>query len=341
MRRLFPLALVCASACAAALAGDAREGRRGATQAGHGERPFQTTMLSDDARQRLQQALCRVAESELDRRSRSEAFSDRFHVITDLPRPLRAERVLEVLEASFDAFERLLGPPKRDRFAGKPVKTYVFRSALAYQRVLNATGTATWSGGFYHPAGLIALHGRWQTPQYFTSSLLHEATHALVDRYLRAPDVVLPRWLEEGFADYLGHSDYRQGALQPGKHRTHWGGIVYDPHDDRYEPIATTARTEALRTKRDLSRGRAVSFAELLEIATPDFYGPQRQTFYAEAWMAIEFLRHGRPEWATGAFPRFMEAVAAGETVGQALRDSYAAEPADLNEQYRRYALGF
>ena len=51
------------------------------------------------------------------------------------------------------------------------------------------------------------------TSEALLGTMMHEATHAFVDRHMTEPGRYLPRWLGEGFAEYVGYSEVRKGRL--------------------------------------------------------------------------------------------------------------------------------
>ena len=87
----------------------------------------------------------------------------------------------------------------------------------SFDRLKAELGALEWSDGFYDPAGLFAFHLEVASMESLLGIMMHEATHAYVDRYLVQPGSYLPRWLGEGFAEYVGNSEIRKGKLIPGR----------------------------------------------------------------------------------------------------------------------------
>ncbi len=297
--------------------------------------------LPADERARLRDALCRSAELELDPRRRDQATSELFVVTTDVPGRGVAQRLLAHLDATRERVASSLGTSGEVRLQTEPVHVYVLASAHAYQRLLSRAQQLSWSAGFYHPSGFIALNGQWPAQEFLYRYLMHEATHALIDRMVRKTGVELPRWLEEGFADYIGHADLVRGELYPGRHRDRWAGRAFDPRADSFLLVPSAARLDAAQVKAVVRRGEALSLRDLFALDSRSFYGADRQRYYTQAWMAVEFLHHGQANWDTAGFPSFFRAVAEGTPLSEAFQRVYGTQPESLDEAFHKFALQF
>ena len=289
----------------------------------------------------LRDALCKSAESELDSRNRQAAASDLFVVVTDVPGRGAAQRLLAHLDATRERIASSLGTAGIFRLREEPVHVYVLARADAYQRLLSRAQQLSWSAGFYHPSGFIALNGQWPSHDFLYGYLMHEATHALIDRMVRKTGVEMPRWLEEGFADYIGHADLVRGELRPGRHRERWAGRAFAPKIGEFVLIPSAARLDAAQVKRIVRSGKRLSLRDLFELDSQSFYGADRRRYYTQSWMTVEFLHHGRADWDTTAFPQFFRAVASGAPIREAFVSTYGSAPEDLDEAFRQFALRF
>ncbi len=168
------------------------------------------------------------------------------------------------------------------------------------------------------------------------SIMLHEATHAYLDRYVARPGAAIPRWLGEGLADYVGNSEIRDKHLVPGRtrkteiYRGPWGAVR----------AKSTARFGVEDLKKAIRDGSALTVSDLLQAGPDRFYGDKHSMFYAMSWVFVHFLRHGRPEWTEETFPSLLFYVAEGYPAADVLRALYGT-PEALQPEFERYAKKF
>jgi hypothetical protein len=266
---------------------------------------------------------------------RSEASTDWVHVWTDTNAET-ARAVASNVDALFRTIAARLLPGLESASARHKLQVVVYRSESSYQQLMEATEQFEWSAGFYSPAGLVAFHLEQYSDEAATHILLHEATHAFVDRHLARRGVALPRWLDEGFADYVGNSRIRKGLLEPG--RTLKGTIEMGGSGAMRIKTVGALQLDAARAA--LRKGRGLGVRELIA-ATPDtFYGENREIFYASAWLLVHYLRDGGEAWATDRFPKLMLYLAEGYSPEAAVRGLYG-DPAALDADFRRYVRAF
>ncbi|MCP3978728.1 MAG: hypothetical protein GY716_05270 [bacterium] len=268
----------------------------------------------------------------LDQAKLKSANSTRFMVFTDGPTEGLAEMLASNLEVTFDTLHRIIG----ERLGPQPepyrIVVFMFASDSGYQSV----SKLDWSSGSYSPLGILAFHMQMPSNESLLGTMLHEATHAYLDRYLAKPGVLFPRWLDEGFAEYVGNSTIKKGQLIPGKtrkteiYRTPWMAV-------RGKSLARYGVTEV---KKAMRQGKAMTIAELISMDVQDFYGEQRELHYPMSWLLVHFLRHGEESWAEESFPRLMLYVAEGYPATDAFRVVYG-EPTALDDAFRRYVKTF
>ncbi len=304
---------------------------------------FRRMVLSLPApqRQQLLEQLSRRAEALIDPAHRTSAESEHFAVVTDLPQRGVAQRLARNFEAARLAASNVLRPTIPESPAGVKVHAYVYASDTAYDKLVASVSAFEWTAGFYHPAGLIALHANWPTPQHMLSIQVHEAVHALVDQQVVRPGVSLPRWLDEGLAEYLGHSDVRRGRLVPGSHRQNWAGFYFVPNVQEVLLVPTTGSAKTRVAKRAARLGRALSLSQLMGATPVQFYNVQRSLYYSQSWLVVHFLRHGEAGWDVQRFPRFVLYAAEGYPALDAFRAVYGADPAQFEERFQQYLLRF
>ena len=294
--------------------------------------------MSDGERQLLADRIAEQAEALIKKDKRAVASDDWFQVVTDFGGPKQADTILHNLEATYVAITKLLGSritpsPRRQR-----IRVYVFETSAQYQALCAKAMPFEGSSGFYHVAGVLAFHTQHPTVGWFLSIMLHETTHAFMDRHLIRPGFDLPRWLGEGFAEYIGASDIKNNQIVPGAHKK-----KQELGAGPGEPMLwqTWSRARSQEAKRAQKQDRALKLTEIVEAGPETFYGKDVDLFYAQGWLAVHFLRHGRPEWVDSAFPRFLLYTAEGYSASEAMRASYGVGPAELEAEYQKYVKSF
>jgi hypothetical protein len=293
--------------------------------------------LSPADRQKLIDRYAQAAEKRLTAKRRQRFDSPRFLVVTDAEDPRTAEILAGNLEAVFNVLHGLFDShvePQPERYK---IVAYLFADRDAYRATeLELRGTRD-SAGFYAPPGFLAFHQE-ALPDSLLGTMLHEATHAFVDRHLKRAGVLLPLWFEEGVAEYIGNSQItRKGELVPGKTVRRKLILAH-----AYGPVRlTTDAGLSLDALRAALRRREVPALEALVSATPpEFYGERAELHYGLSWLFVHFLRHG----STGRETRFPELVlylVEGYPPADALATSYGAGPAELASAFAEYVAEF
>ena len=288
-------------------------------------------------RRALLEAQARLAIAALDAGRRHQVATPRFVVHSDARDQRVAATVGNNLEVIFGVLARELLPGIELRPEPYKIHVFVYDSQAAYRTLISQMPVYEWSAGFYSPAGMIALHLEQILSEDLVGTLLHEATHAFLDRHVVRPGVALPRWLSEGFADYVGNSRIEDGRLLPGKalrgrYAFVGGGVAR---------VQTYAGAELEEAKRSLRGGRGLGLATMLDAGPALFYGPDRAQFYASAWLLTHYLRDGGDGWASERFPAFLLYLAEGYPQRAAFRTVYGSDAATAEAAYRRYVKEF
>lgn len=263
-------------------------------------------------------------------------LSTRFMVYTDAPDPEVARTLAGNLEATFNILQEVLGDQIDVQPEAHRIVVLLFASEGGFNRLKANERIKDPIAGFYDPVGMIAFHLQMDSPQDLIHVALHEAAHAFTDRYLARRGVVFPRWLSEGFADYLGSSTIQRGQLIPGRTRKQRSIATRDMKLLRasWEQLTLDELQKGVRA------GEPPSLEQVVTATRDTFYGDLRSMNYAKAWVFVHYLRHGQPEWAVDRFPRLMLYVAEGYPPTQVLTDLYG--PLDrLEVAFREYVLGF
>lgn len=289
-------------------------------------------MLSPEARRGLLEITTRKAI----RHFRGQAVrheAGRFTVYAGRAQGDFAPAIGRNLQALFDFLEAGFRPamapqPDTDQFA-----VLVFDSMAEYQSLSTSfDGGFDWSQGFYMPQGMLAFHRQVVTDEDLLGTLLHEAVHAYFDHHVVRPGVLLPRWLGEGYAEYIGNSEVKDGALNLGKIRKR--------ENYRFDFGRIRTRSSVRFTiddvKKALRRKGAPGLTSVVNADIETFYGEHRELNYPLSWLVVHFLHHGRPEWTTARFSQLLLYVAEGFPVGEALRFLYGS-PESLEAEFRKY----
>ena len=262
----------------------------------------------------------------------------RFVVIAESPDEKTAEVIAGNLEAIFNIIQDLFG----DRIQPQPerlkIVVYVYARRASFEALTREIGFYEWSVGFYDPAGLFAFHLEMPTPEDLLGTMMHEATHAFIDRHMMEPGTHLPRWLGEGFAEYVGNSEFKKGKLIPGKTPKEKFVLVPGFGAVRAKP---QPRMSLQEVKRAIRQGEGLSIEQLTGADGNVFYGEKRALYYPSAWLLVHYLRHGEPRWADQRFPAFMLYTAEGYPAIEALKTVYGFSPEELDERFKRYVKEF
>lgn len=293
--------------------------------------------LPEQQRLALLEAETSAALKLLDRDGLQRQASARFLVTTDAGNAEVASGIANNLEAIFNVLAHEILPgielaPERYK-----IQVVVYRSRDAYLQLTRELDSYEWSAGFYSPTGLIAFHLEQPSNEAVMSLMLHEATHAFLDRHVVRRGVALPRWLGEGFADYVGNSDVRRGKLTPGKTRRARYELV---RAGGARLVETGAAQQVDQARLALRRGEGLGVEELLDASAETFYGENRDLYYASAWLLTHFLRDGSSGWSTERFPRLLLYLAEGYPLATAFAEVYGA-PAEVDRTFRAYVRSF
>lgn len=278
----------------------------------------------------------KVALRRLDPTRIKRVESPRFVVSTDANSADVARIIASDLEAIFNTLADFLLPGIEQFPEASKVQVVAYRDRASYQGLIREMPMYEWSAGYYSPAGLIALHLDLPTNDAVLSLLLHEGTHAFVDRHVVRSQVALPRWLGEGFADYIGNSAIKRGKLVPGKTILRkyelrlWGAAVVD----------TSASLNLSEVRSAMRSGEGPTVQDLLTASPEIFYGAKHDLYYATAWLLVHYLRSGEPGWDAERFPRLMLYLAEGYPVDAVFRAVYG-DPGAADAALRRYVQKF
>jgi hypothetical protein len=293
--------------------------------------------LQSDEIRKLRDRQLATAEGLLEKKTRREASTDRFIVVTDASRPDVAEKIAHNLEATYGTVYKLLSPTVTPQPTHDKVVTYVFASQASYRSFARNLEVWDFAEGFYSPLGLMAFTLEVTANEELTSLMLHETVHAFLHQHVIRPGVSIPTWLNEGFADYVGNSDVKEGKIVPGSHKPftlyHAPAVAWSNR--------SISKLGADEVKAALKKGKAITVKDLLSAQPDVFYGDKHELYYSQAWLLVHFLNNGGPDWNKERFPRFMLFAAEGFPVDAALKTVYGLSGDPLEAAYRAYVAKF
>ncbi|ANM29683.1 hypothetical protein ABI59_08955 [Acidobacteria bacterium Mor1] len=288
-----------------------------------------------EARLKRLEKLAALANDQLKQEQVQQHATPLVVVYTDSQQEGMAAVVANNIEATFKALHGILDGRIQAQPEPYRVVVFMFETRAQYQGLQLRGQSVEWSAGFYSPLGLLAFHTEMPTRESLLAIMLHESTHAFIDRYLAKPGVVFPRWLDEGFAEYVGNSQVKKGVLIPGrtpKKRLFggpWGVLIGKSHQS----------ISADTVRKAVSRKENITLEKLLGSSRDEFYGTRHDVYYSTAWLAVHFLRHGQEGWEQ-KFPDLILYVAEGYPAIDAFRQVYG-EPAEFEEAFLRYVKKF
>lgn len=299
---------------------------------------YRKFILSLPPQQRLERLkdAARRAERHLNPKTKRTYSSGHFIVITDANSPGVAEALAGNLEATFGVLHELLQTKIDPQPEPYKIFAFLYGTEASFDALKRDVRAHEWSAGFYSPLGMLAFHMERASDQSLMDTMLHEATHAFIDRYVAKPGVVFPRWLDEGFSDYMGASTIRKKKLVPGKTRR--TEIYRSAWSLQLGRSATMYTVDMV--KQAVRRDQAPTLLQIIEAEREEFYGDQVHLFYSMSWLLVHFLRHGEEQWAENEFPSLMLYIAEGYPAIEALRQVYG-EAELLEPRFNKYVLGF
>lgn len=256
---------------------------------------------------------------------------ERFTILTDLANNEYIHRISGNLESTFEVLDTLFeGNPPEDA-ASIPV--YVYRESVSFD-TLAVTLDSPDATGIYLPGiPLLAFGMDAPSGQSMAGIMIHEATHAYVDRNVRPSGVYFPLWFEEGIAEYVGNSEIRKGKLLLGtlrrKQRLRLGDIVSTN-------VKSRAYLQLDSLRKSLRKTGGPTLSEVLSADRSTIYGEDKHVYYAASWAFVHFLRHNREDSFRGRFQKLVEELCDGKESLEAVRSVYGDLTA-LEKAYRRY----
>ena len=245
----------------------------------------------------------------------------------------------EFLETAYERYNSLL--PQGESPATR-LTTYAFGSRDQWDHFVRREFPSRYevyrrirSGGFTEGVTAVMFY---KSPSATLATLAHEGWHQYVGGLSCSP---IPAWLNEGLACYFEAYEFVRGAA-------------------RFTPLNNTFRVNYLRDA--LTTDELLGLARIVDIDAGEVLIQNNsrltQTYYAQVWGLITFLRHGERVRYADAFDQMMADLAAGTmhirasaarlssqspstmTYGQAVFAAYFGEiESGLADAYHRHLM--
>lgn len=308
--------------------------------AGSDALPMNLRSLTRQERAERLSGIVESAEKLLDATQRRRRETPRFIVVSDAEEESTAEILAGNMESIFDVFHSIFDEHLEPMPQNWKLVVYLYRRQTSLEQLNRQLGGRGFWAGFYQSPGLLAFHQEVQYYDQLLSTMLHEAFHAFSDSHLLAPGKSLPRWAEEGLAEYFGNSKIEKGQLVPGE--LNRGRYTIAHGRSGPQRLQSQSSWSVREARQALREGEAPSLAALIEADADTFYGDRYQTFYGFSWLFVHYLRHGMERWESGEpFARLLLYLTEEYASRDALRAAYGAEPEALQDEFERYVRRF
>ncbi len=290
-------------------------------------------------RQERAEALSGIVESAekyIDRTHRRRRATPRFIVISDAEDESTIDILAGNMESVFGVFHSVFDEYIEPMPHDWKLVVYLYRQESSLKQLNQDIGGRSFMAGFYQSPGLLAFHQEVHFYDQLLGTMLHEAFHAFSDSHLTAPGKNLPRWAEEGLAEYFGNSKIEQGRLIPGELNQGRYAIAHG----RLGPVRLQSESSwSMREARlALRQGEAPTIVELLDATANTFYGDRHQLYYGFSWLFTHFLRHGREAWKSGEpFGRLLLYLTEEYSGRDALQAAYGVLPEEIQDEFEQH----
>lgn len=213
-----------------------------------------------------------------------------FDIYTTTDNPPLVDALPEFMETAYREYQTLLPEPRED---SQRLTTYIFGSRSQWDRFIRERYAPTYSvyqyirsGGFTEGRTAVLFY---TVPSTTLATIAHEGWHQYVSRPM-FPEI--PPWLNEGLGCYFEAFDFTR-------------------RPPRFTPLNNAFRLDRLRQARLTER--LFSLEELLTLDAGQVLRKRQssvtQTYYAQTWALILFLKHGDAPVRRRAFDALMAHV--------------------------------
>ncbi len=292
--------------------------------------------LSLQQRARRLTRFVEIAEKYVDRDHRRRRETPRFIVVSDAEEESTVDTLAGNMEGVFQTFHAIFDSHLEPMPNNSKIVVYLYRSKDNLTQLQKEMGGRLPGGGFYRSPGFLAFHQEVRFFDQLLHTMIHEAFHAYSDSHLTAPGRSLPRWAEEGLAEYFGNSEVDKGQLVPGRTSRGMYAIVHGRSGPRR--LMSESQWNLGEARSALRKREAPTISDLLEATEDTFYGERYRHYYGFSWLLTHFLQHGREAWSTRQpFGTLLLYLAEGYSGRDALAAVYETTPEELQREFERY----
>jgi hypothetical protein len=268
---------------------------------------------------------------------------EHFRVQTDDPR-LDVKATSALLETFYHFFDDFWTGRVELQDSDDLSRVFLFYSFYRYNKLLDGDWSLSWNRprGHYTPEfDTITVHTDAATEDSFADTLIHEATHQLVQqRIYGSGDVGPSLWVTEGLADYFGYT------YMDRRHEFHAGEIggkkVALLRDDAGASKESKDILSAFRKAlRKLEKQEPVHLTSVVYLDDPrDFYGEGANLNYFSSWLLVHFMLHADEGRHAPAFQRYLALEESGAEREGALFRELGLEREQLDAALLAYLKG-
>ncbi len=240
---------------------------------------------------------------------------EHYRIQTDDPN-INTRKALALLDEHAAFFDRFFGERFELQEPSGQGRVFLFDSFHKYNKLLGIDQRTDGrpAGHYIGGSNMCMIHSRSGDASGLEDTLVHEATHRLIDQRLGARAHMTP-WLNEGLATYFQYVHQDESGFR--------ASLIGDrtARIQRQSNYRTgNARWRLNNFKRAFKRGE-VSISEVVEAVHPSqFYDGQSPEGiprrYELSWLLVHYLLYGDGGAHAGKFFDYLEKELAGEALG-------------------------
>ena len=268
---------------------------------------------------------------------------EHFRVQTDDPR-LDVKATSALVETFYNFFDGFWTGRVELQDRDDLSRVFLFYSFHRYNKLLGGD----WSLSRVRPRGhytpvfdVVTLHTDAATEDTLADTLIHEATHQLVQQRIYGGGDIGPSiWLTEGLAEYFGylymdrHHQFHAGEIGGKK-------VALFRDDARGSKESKDILSAFRKALRKLEKKGPTHLTNVVYMNDPrDFYGEDSAINYFASWLLVHFMLHADDGRHAPAFHRYLALEKSGEERKDALFRELGIERDELDAALLTYLKG-
>ncbi|ANM28718.1 hypothetical protein ABI59_02490 [Acidobacteria bacterium Mor1] len=285
-------------------------------------------------------ALLAMAEKLVKDQNYDTRSSDHYRIQTDDPN-INTRKALALLDGHHAFFEKFFAGRLELGAQAEVGRVFLFDSFHKYNKLLGtdlSRSDGRPAGHYLGGSNMCVMHTRSGDGTGLEDTLVHEATHLLVDMRLNPRGAMSP-WISEGLATFFQyvHQD-DEGTFHPSRIGDRSVRIQRESNYRR-----GNARNRLSAFKRAFRKGD-VTVSSVVEAIDPgQFYqlgSAQTPRRYEMGWLLIHYLLFGDGGAHAGKFLAYFEKELAGEAIGADLYDAVGMDAEALGAGLEAHLKG-